>query len=139
MVGCSIELGPGGDRAYGMNLALAELVLGLLAGRPRPDKASQHLPDLNSARPSRNHRIARGEGAQLLFVVGLHDAQTPRAAAVEHGTEDHHLAGLDAGPPMIGMAGHDLPLLVAHVQRECWTGSLEPEYEGAHETRMPSS
>jgi hypothetical protein len=30
MVDWSIELGPGSDRAYGMNLTLAELVLGLL-------------------------------------------------------------------------------------------------------------
>jgi hypothetical protein len=27
-------------------------------------------------------------------------------------------------PPMISMAGHNLPLLIAHVQRECRTGSL---------------
>jgi hypothetical protein len=53
------------------NLTLA---LGLLAGRSRPDKASQHLPDLNRARPAGNHRIARGEGPQVLFVVGLHNA-----------------------------------------------------------------
>jgi hypothetical protein len=32
-----------------MNLALAVLMLGRLAGPPRPDKASQHLPDLNRA------------------------------------------------------------------------------------------
>jgi hypothetical protein len=67
-------------------------VLGLLGGRPRPDKASQHLPDLNRARAGRHHRILRGESPQLLLVVGLHDAKTSRAAAVEHGTEDDHVA-----------------------------------------------
>jgi tetratricopeptide (TPR) repeat protein len=71
---------------------LSWLVLDLLAIWPRPDKASQHLPDLNRARAGRHHRILRGESPQLLLVVGLHDAKTPRAAAVEHGTEDDHVA-----------------------------------------------
>src|SRR4029077_3199620 len=63
----------------------------------------------------------------------------PGAATVEHRTEDHHLARLDPGSPILGMTRHDLALLVAHVQRERRTGRLEPEYEGAHELSMPSS
>src|SRR5262249_2791250 len=104
---------------------------------PRPDKATQHLPHFDRARARRDARILGGESPQLLFVVGLHDAKTPGAAGVEHGTEDHHLARLDQGPPVLGVARHDLALLVAHVQRERRAGRLEPEYEGAHEPTMP--
>jgi hypothetical protein len=67
------------------------------------------------SRARRNDRIVGGEGPQLLFVVSLHDAKTPGAAGVEHGTEDHHLARLNPGPPVLGVARHDLALLVAHV------------------------
>src|SRR5262245_201484 len=74
-----------------------------------------------------------------MFIVGLHDAKAPGAAGVEHRTEDHHLARLHPGPPVLSVARHDLALLVAHVQRERRTGRLEPEYEGAHESSMPSS
>jgi hypothetical protein len=66
-------------------------------------------------RGRRNDRIVRGEGPQFLFIVSLHDAKTPRAATVEHRTEDHHLAQLDPGSPVLGMTRHDLALLVAHV------------------------
>src|SRR5262249_23024454 len=93
--------------------------------------------DLNRARARCDDRIARGEGPHLLFVVGLHDAKTPGAAGVEHGAEDHHLARLNPGPPVLRVARHDLALLVAHVQRERRAGRLEPEYEVAHESRMP--
>ena len=117
---------------------LAEVGPDLLAGLPRPHKTAQHLPDFDGARAGRHHRIVCGECPQLLFVVGLHHAKAPRAGAVEHGTEDHHLARLDPGPPMGGMAGHDLSFLVAHVQRERRAGRVEPEYERAHEPRIPA-
>src|SRR6516225_4375719 len=109
-----------------------------LAGRTWPDKASQHLPDFNRACARCDDRVARGEGPQLLFIVSLHDAESPGAAAVEHGTEDHHLARLNPGPPVLSVARHDLALLVGQVQRERRAGRLEPEYEGTHEPRMPS-
>src|SRR5215831_13561711 len=108
-----------------------------LAGRLRPHETTQHLADLDGAGAGRHHRIVRGECPQLLFVVGLHHAKAPRAGAVKHGTEDHHLARLDPGPPMGSMAGHDLPFLVVHVQRERRTGRFETEYERAHEPRIP--
>src|SRR5262249_2638591 len=109
-----------------------------LGGRPWPDIASQHLPDLDRARARRDDRIVRGEGPQLLLIVGLHDAETPGAGGVEHGAEDHHLARLNPGPPVLRVAPHDLALLIAHVQREGRTGRFEAEYEDAHELRMPS-
>lgn len=37
------------------------------------------------------------------FIVSLHDAKPPRAATVEYRTEDHHLARLDPGSPVLGM------------------------------------
>jgi hypothetical protein len=49
------------------------------------------------------------------FIVSLHDAKPPRAATVEYRTEDHHLARLDPGSPVLGMTRHDLAFLVAHV------------------------
>src|SRR5690348_14865290 len=57
-----------------------------LRGRPGPDITRQHLADFNRARARRNDRIVRGEGPQLLLVVGLHHAEAPGAAGVEHGT-----------------------------------------------------
>ena len=38
---------------------------------------------------------------------------------------------------MLGVAHHDLALVVAHVQRERRSGGLEPENEGTHAPRVP--
>src|SRR2546423_1356615 len=82
----------------------------------------QLLPTSNRPGPRGTTRTPRGEGPHLLFTVSPPHANPPRAAAVEHRTEDHHLARLDPGSPVPGMTRHDLALLVAHVQRERRTG-----------------
>ena len=43
------------------------------------------------------------------------------------------------GPPVLGVARHDLAFLVVHVQRERRTWRVEPQYEGAYESSMPRS
>jgi hypothetical protein len=55
--------------------------------------------------------------------------QGPRAGAVEHGTGDHHVARLDPGPPMGGMAGHDLSFLVAHDDTNNHDGAVRSSSE----------
>ena len=38
------------------------------------------------------------------------------------------------GPPVLGVARHDLAFLVFHVQRERRTWRVEPQYEAAYES-----
>jgi hypothetical protein len=64
----------------------------LLAVRPRSDEAAEHLPHFHRPRARGHDRIARGECTQLPLIVSLNDSEAPRAARVEHGTEDHHPA-----------------------------------------------
>src|SRR5262249_52231364 len=62
-----------------------QLVPGLLAGRPWPDKATEHLPDFNRACARCHDRIVGGEGPQLLFIVSLHGAKTQEPLASSTG------------------------------------------------------
>src|SRR5438270_1271790 len=95
------------------------------------DVAGEHLAHLDGGRAGDDDGIAGREGPELVFVVGFDDAETPRAGAVEHGAEHHHLTGLDQWLPVGGVAAHDLPLLVGHVEGERGAGRHEPEHERA--------
>src|ERR1700722_2822304 len=105
--------------------------------RPGPDEAAQHLAHFNRAGARRNDGVVGGEGPQRFLIVSLHDAESPRAGGVEHGTEDHHLPRFNPGSPVLSVAHHDLALLVVHVQRERRTGGLETEDKGTHAQSVP--
>jgi hypothetical protein len=80
-------------------------------------------------------RIARGDGAQLILVVGLDDREAPRSPAVEHRAEDDHLTPVDERLPVGRVTAHDLALLVGHVGREGGPRRHEPEHEGRHASK----
>src|SRR5262249_14437086 len=103
--------------------------------RPRwfgANETGQHLANLDVRGSGGHDRIALGECPDFLLVVGLNDAEAPRAGPIEYWAEDHHLARVDERPPVVGVAGHDLPLFVAHVEGKVRARSLQPEYKGAH-------
>src|SRR4051794_33796343 len=87
-------------------------------GSARTHEPGEHLPDLDLRGPGDHDRIERSECAQLLLVLGLHDAKAPRPRRVQHRAEDDHLSRVDVRLPVRGVATHDLPLLVCHVEGE---------------------
>src|SRR5262245_38351794 len=82
--------------------------------RNGPDEPCQQSADLDTAGPGRDHWIAGREGSEILLVLGLDDAEAPRAGAVEDRTEDNHPAGIDEGLPVLGMSFHDGAFVVGH-------------------------
>src|SRR5262245_38344952 len=51
------------------------------------NEPGEHLADLDRRDPVRHRGVALGEGAELVLVLGLDDAETPGAGAVEHRPE----------------------------------------------------
>jgi hypothetical protein len=97
----------------------------------RPDEAAEHSSEFDPADPGGDHRIAVGERTNFVLVLGLDDAEAPRARVIEHRSEKHHSSRVDERLPMSRVPRHDLPLIVAHVEREGGAWRYEPEDEGA--------
>src|ERR1700730_6773036 len=83
-----------------------------------PNEAGEQRAHLDVGSLGCHDGVTRSEGAQLFLVVGLHDAEPPRASPIEYGAEDHHLPGFDQRLPVRGVTGHDLALFFGHVERE---------------------
>jgi hypothetical protein len=63
-------------------------------------EACEHPPHLDGSRSCGDDRVGSRQCLQLVFIVGLDDAEASRSAAVEHRTEDDHLTGVDERLPV---------------------------------------
>jgi hypothetical protein len=97
-----------------------------------PNVSRGHPPEFEFRSAGCHDWVLRGELAQCLLVIGLHNRKAVRVVVGEDRSEHDHVAALEVRAPVGSMAIHDLPLRVSQTLGEVRARSYEAQDKGGH-------